>query len=123
MEYITGKAKTIELDTRFMIVGGGTGWTMVNEIGQNARVGVYDAGIVAFVSVRERTDGKWNYVLGRSSQFVPFPIPKLLRALNNVEGVAEGDIWGGSDIIAGSPRISGSKLSPDEVTKVIQRYL
>lgn len=123
MDYITGKAKTIQLDTRFETIGGGTGWTMVSEKGQNARVGVYYAGILAFVSMRERKDGRWNYILGRSSQFVPFPIPTLLKAFNNAEGVSEGDVWGGSDIIAGSPRISGSKLDPDRVTEVIQKYL
>jgi hypothetical protein len=123
MDYITGNAKTIELDTSFVVMGGGSGWAMVNEIGQNARVGVYNAGIDAFLSVRKRSDGNWSYILGRSSQFIPFPIPVFLKALNQAEGATNGDTWGGSDIVAGSPRVSGSKLSPLEVSEIIERAL
>lgn len=120
MLYITGKTRSIELDTRYNLIGGGSGWSMVIETGRNARVGMSESGIHSFLSVRERVDGNWTYTLGRSSLFVPYPIPKFLKALNRVEGNSDGDVWGGSDIIAGSPRVKGSKLDPDTVSKIIE---
>lgn len=122
MADITGHGERLELDTRYDRVGGGCGWTMVREVGSNARLGVYSDGIQAFVAVRERADGKFVYTLGRSSNFIPFPVPKFLKALNAEEG-NDGDPWGGSDIIAGSPRSSGSRLTPDEVTRIIDDVL
>jgi hypothetical protein len=127
MIYITGDPETIELDTRFEKLGGGRGWSLVSEQGQNARIGVYDAGINAFVSVKERKDGNWNYSIGRCSQFIPFPIPVFLKELNRRENLARekgfDDMWGGSDIIAGSPRINGSVLSPPTVSDIIEEIL
>jgi len=123
MSYITGNSRKIELDTRFTTLGGGEGWSLISEEGQNARVGVYDKGIRAFVSVRKREDDNWTYVLGRSSQFVFFPIPVLLKQLNEAEGNKHGDVWGGSDTIAGSPRIAGSKLDPDTVCSIVDQTL
>jgi len=127
MGYINGNPHKIELDTRFKKIGGGSNWTMVREIGPNARIGVYGDKIQAFVSVRERGEGRFTYSIGRSSQFVPFPIPKILKALNEAEKAKKGDLleetWGGSDIISGSPRINGSILDPKEVTRIIEETL
>jgi len=122
MAHITGSGSRIELSTHFEKIGGGKGWAMVREIGQNARVGIFSEGIKAFVSVRERPDGKFSYTLCRSSQFVPFPIPKIVRALNREEKCEE-DRWGGSDIVSGSPRIKGSGLDPDEITRIIEEIV
>lgn len=125
--YIVGESQLTELDTRFTNVSGGRGWSMVSETGKNARIGVYNAGIKAFVSVRERNDGKWSYSIGRCSQFIPFPIPVFIKELNRRENLARensfDDVWGGSDIIAGSPRINGSVLNPEQVTQIIEEIL
>jgi hypothetical protein len=129
MTYIAGDPGSVELDTRFERLGGGKGWSLVSEQGQNARIGLYNAGIFAFISVRQRKDRMWNYSIGRSSQFVPFPIPKILKRLNIAEDRARqansnlNDVWGGSDTIAGSPRIYGSALNPEQVTEVIEETL
>lgn len=122
MLYITGEAETVELDTRYEVVRSEEGWSLVRELGPNARVGLYGDGIRAFVAVRPLPDNRYVYTLGRSSQFVPFPIPKLLKALN-AEEKSKKDPWGGSDIIAGSPRVTGSKLPPDEVVRIIKETL
>lgn len=126
-DYVVGQSQMTELDTRFTNSGGGKGWTMVYEIGKNARIGVYNAGIKAFVSVRKRNDGKWSYSIGRCSQFIPFPIPVFVKELNRREILARDtpfdDPWGGSDIIAGSPRINGSVLDPEQVTRIIEEIL
>lgn len=45
---------------------------------------------------------------------------KTFRALNQAEGCMN-DCWGGSDTIGGSPRVSGSCLSPSEVAGIINK--
>jgi len=123
LAYVAGKADNIELDTRYDVVAQHTGWVMVREIGVNARLGVFAGGNKAFVVVRELPNGRYGYVICRSSQFVPFPIPKFRARLNEAEGPTIGDLWGGGDFVIGSPRVSGSRLTPKEVTEIIERTL
>lgn len=118
MAAVAGTPGTIELDTRYKVSWQGVGWCMVTEIGKNARIGLYADGVRAFAAVRERHDGRFVYTLGRSAPFVPFPLPKLYKKLNEIEG-CKGDKWGGSDIIGGSPRVSGSAIHPDELVGII----
>ncbi len=120
-KYIHGKGESIPLDTRYEIKGGGPGWVLVQDIGAQARIGMFADGIKAFVSVRQRPDGRYVYTIGRASKFIPFNIPAALERLNKAEGIEEtnGGRWGGGDIIAGSPRVEGSALSPEEVTLII----
>src|SRR4029078_11389386 len=75
-------------------------------------------GIRAYVCVRERPDGRWAYVVGRTSPFVPFDVPGILGALDEGEGATK-DRWGGSDLVGGSPRAGGSRLTPNEVERVV----
>lgn len=120
--HLVGKGSEIALDTRYERIGGGAGWTMVREIGGQARTGMFSDGIRAFVSVRERGDGRYTYVIGRMSKFIPFDISSLYRKLTCAENPGASvhkDWWGGSDIIGGSPRVEGSRLTPEEVTRVI----
>ena len=53
------------------------------------------------------------------SSCIPFDIQKIITALNNEEANPL-DKWGGSNTIGGSPRVNGSRLSPQEVTKIIE---
>jgi hypothetical protein len=49
-----------------------------------------------------------------------------LNELNNHEFSCKdktNDIWGGSNIIGGSPRVNGSRLSPKEVETIINEFL
>lgn len=69
-----------------------------------------------------RPDGRWAYVLGCTSPFVPFDVHALLRTLNEAEGAGKAR-WGGSDLVGGSPRVRGSKLSPREVERIINGLL
>lgn len=127
MDFITGKTESVELDTRYDVVetrrSGSCSWHVLKEIGPNARVGVFGDGIKAFLACRQRPDGKWSYSVGRMSHFVYFPIPLFFKALNKAEGNMDGDLWGGSDTIGGSPRVNGSKLSPAEVCRVMESVL
>lgn len=122
MRHVTGHGQAISLDTRYERIGGGAGWVMVKELGAQARTGMFADGIQAFVSVRERPDGRWVYTIGRLSPFIPFDVLGLADFLNDVEG-ATTDAWGGATNIVGSPRAAGSGLSPEELTRVIESAL
>ncbi|MCX6714428.1 MAG: hypothetical protein NTX72_01295 [Candidatus Uhrbacteria bacterium] len=119
---INGRGEREELQTDYDVIGGGSGWTMVEEKGAQARTAMFGKGIRAFVSVRERANGNYDYSIGRMSTFVPFDIPGILAVLNEAEGCGE-DCWGGADTIGGSPRIAGSRLTPKEVENIINFYL
>lgn len=126
--HILGKLNSVEPDMRFETVSVYNDLVMVREIGANARLGVFGSGLRHFISVRELPNGRHMYSVARSSQFVPFPIPKLLKVLNsaelrarlvaNVPVLGNTGGWGGSDMIAGSPR-DGSVISPDSVMRII----
>lgn len=122
MEYVTGRGQRIPLDTRYTRIGGGPGWTMIHELGENGRVGAFGDGIKAYVVVRDRGGGRYTYTVGRVSGFIPFPVPELLAALDAAEGDPERH-WGGGDTIGGSPRATGSRLAPSEVEKLINDHL
>ena len=125
-QHIVGEGGETSLDTRYDRIGGGSGWTMVREVGAQARTGMFSDGIRAYVSVRERPDGRYTYTVGRMSPFIPFHLPLVYARLNNVEArlanVKEDaltDRWGGSNTVGGSPRVSGTKITPDELTKIL----
>lgn len=123
IKYLSGKGKLLPLDLRFKEIGGGDGWVMVEEIGAQARTGMLRKGVQAFVSVRQRPDGRYTYSLGRISPFITnFDLPRLIEVLNKEEK-SQDDKWGGSNIIGGSPRVNGSKFSPEEVEEIINNCL
>lgn len=124
LAYLNGSGKTLPLDTKYCITSQHPNWSHVVEIGAQARIGMYSDGIRAFLSTSLRPDGKWSYVVGRMSEYIDFPIPEILQALNEAEGlVFAPDRWGGGTTIGGSPRIAGSSLSPDQVEQVIHQRL
>jgi len=120
LRYVVGQGKSIPLDTRYERIGGGVGWTMVKEIGAQSRTGMFGDGIRAFLAIRDSDGDRFDYVVGRKSDYVPFPIPKILEACNAVEGCTSSDRWGGGNTIGGSPRVAGSRLPPDVVTEIIE---
>ncbi|MES2931598.1 MAG: hypothetical protein V4682_02765 [Patescibacteria group bacterium] len=128
--YVNGSSGQVTPDTRYEMIRRVPEFAVVRETGKNGRLGVYRDGINAFLSVRAISGDRFAYTLARSSQFVPFPIPKLLKALNAaelhewrgmIEAMPEGS-WGGSDVIAGSPR-SGSVLAPEHVVEVMRKAI
>ena len=121
-----GRVKEIKLDTHFEVMADHDGWCMVREIGLQARLGLAEKGVKAFVSlICEKDDGTFHYSLVRRSSFIPFPLRLLYKVLNEAEGIVEDatDRWGGSDTCGGSPRIAGSRLSPAQLTEVISSCL
>lgn len=124
MQYVTGHGKCMSLDTRYDIIGGTDGWVMVKEIGAHARTGMFGNGIKAYVSVRERNDGKYTYTLGKLSPFIPFDLLRLTKIFNDKDGsVTSTDKWGGGNNIMGSPRVSGSSLTPAQLSDIIRETL
>ncbi len=121
MAYLSGRGKSVPLDTRYELLGGGNGWHLVREIGVNARTGMFADGIRAYVAVREMPNGRWSYTIGKMSQFVDFDVPIILETLDREDGEAEK--WGGGNTIGGSPRASGSRLSPQEVARIINSLI
>lgn len=128
--YLNGAAQSVVPDTCFEMLEQTPRFALVRETGRNGRLGVYQAGIQAFIAVRFISDDRYAYTLARSSQFIPFPIPKLLKALNVAEihewrgmiGPMPGGEWSGSDIIAGSPR-AGSVLTPQQIVEVVSQVI
>lgn len=121
-KHLKGKGGTQALDTRYERIGGGKEWSMVREIGAQARAGMIAAGIRAYVSVRHRVDGAWAYTIGRVSPFVPFDVLAILRELNAAEDRGRGT-WGGGNLVGGSPRLRGSALLPADVSHIVSQVL
>lgn len=117
-----GTGSTRSLDTRYERIGGGKGWSMVREIGAQARTGMIASGVRAYVSVRRRADGAWAYTVGRVSPFVPFNVPAILRELDAAEDPHRGT-WGGGNLVGGSPRLRGSSLQPSDVARIVGHAL
>ena len=122
MSYLGGTGGKKKLDTRYNVLGGGKRWSMIQEVGTQAKTGAFADGIKAYVSVRERPDGKWTYSVGRMSPFINFNIYKIFSNLNIWEDCRK-DKWGGGDVIGGSPRVSGSSIPPKELELLINEVI
>lgn len=121
MEYLNGNSKELPLDTRYELIEKNSNWSLVKEFGSDSRTGMFSDGIKAFVSIlSQRENGHYDYVIGKISPFVEFNLKNCLKALNEAEG-NENDLWGGSTTIGGSPRVSGSKLTPSEVSSIVNK--
>ncbi len=118
------RAPELKLDTRFESESRGN-WHFVREYGAQARMGMAEAGIKAFVTLVSEQEGVYHYALGRLPDYVLFPVPQILANLNKAEDVAadDKDRWGGGENRGGSPRGRGSKLNPDEVTAVVNKTI
>ncbi|HBG61738.1 MAG: hypothetical protein A2Y03_01745 [Omnitrophica WOR_2 bacterium GWF2_38_59] len=120
--YINGKSGHTSLDISYKIIGGGENWTMFEEIGSHARTGAYADGIRAYVSARKISSERWVYTVGKMSPYINFNIARVMKALNMAEGNKK-DRWGGATTIGGSPRVNGSKLSPNEIEVIINSVI
>lgn len=123
--FMMGQGKRKELDTRHEILYDNGKFKIVNEIGGNeARYYLFSKGMDAFVSlVATRPDGKFVYTIGKRSQYIPFPVRDLYKALNKAEGLPDSEGWNGSDIIGGSHRSAGSSLTWEQIKDILNEVL
>ncbi|MCG2720755.1 MAG: hypothetical protein L6290_01910 [Thermodesulfovibrionales bacterium] len=124
--YFLDESGELSLKGNYEIIGGGDGWTFTRETGLASRMAMYNDGITAFaVLVAEKSDRSYVYTLGRRSVWTPFHLQKLYAKLNEEEShiVTESNRWGGSDTIGGSPRDTGSRLSPERLQEIINATL
>ena len=125
LAHLGGEGGSTPLDMRYERIGGGNGWALIREVGAQARTGAFGDGVRAYVMVRPRAGNAWTYTVGRMSPFVPFDVPAILAALDAAEPEPRmpGDHWGGGNTIGGSPRVSGSRLSPSDVARIVEEVL
>lgn len=117
--HILGKGGQIDIDPRYEVIGGGKGWRMIKTVGIHGATGAFADGLRAFVTMRERPDGRFVYSLRRTADFIDaLPIPRIVRIANQVEKCST-DRWGGRTTASGSPRVGGSRQNPDELARLI----
>lgn len=123
-QFSMSEGQSIDIDINPKIIGGGPGWKMIVETSIYARTSIYKSGISAFVGMRTRNDGNYTYVLGKMSPYIPFPLLDIYQTLNEIENLESvHNAWGGSNIIGGSPRKTGSSLPPQEIEKIINKVI
>lgn len=124
--YFLDEGRELSLKGNYEAIGGGNGWTLTKETGPSSRMAMYDDGITAFAAlVAEKPDGTFVYTLGRRSVWTPFNLGRLYARLNEEESdiVTESNRWGGSNTVGGSPRNTGSRLSPEKLQEIINAAL
>ncbi len=110
---LMGQAEEVPLDTRHEILWDSPDFKVIDEIGgTEARSWLFSRGLRAYISiVAHRTDGRLVVTVGRRSQFVKFPLPAFYDAFNEAENLTRENGWNGSDLVGGSSRASGTRLS------------
>ncbi|MEA2842533.1 MAG: hypothetical protein QOJ69_204 [Actinomycetota bacterium] len=88
------------------------------ESGPYARMAVGRAGIQAVVAERESA-GRRIVTLAKASPFVPVDLVDAYRRLNEIEACPTDDQWGGSDLIGGSPRGTGTLLPLGTILEIV----
>ncbi|WP_230684384.1 hypothetical protein, partial [Streptococcus pneumoniae] len=79
---------------------------------------VFGDGYQAYISVRKRPNGRYTYSIGKVA-FYDLDMELLFKNLNTKEKTLNcPDRWGGGNTVGGSPRVSGSSQTPEEVAQV-----
>jgi len=120
MSHVTGSSNFIELDTRYEVIDRYKDLVIVNEIGAHARTGMFSDGIKSFLSFKKINDNRIKFIFGKLSVFIKHDFLSWINRLNSRDSVvAEGNKWGGGNIVFGSPLLTGSALSLNEVIQTI----
>ena len=124
--YVLGERGEVPLKGHYERIGGGSVWALTRETGPASRMAMYNDGITAFAAlVTGKNDGSYVYTLGRRSVWTPFNLQELYSRLNAEEAAIVNDQnrWGGSDTVGGSPRETGSRLSPERLEEIINSVI
>ena len=145
--YLNKTHRLLQPDTRYEIIGGGKNWVMINDVGKQSRLGAMSDGHRAILSVRPLPNGNHAFVFARASNYiVHFDLPKFTSILNLIENNYEyfsgninlisslssipsqlknnqNGLWGGGNLVLGSPRDSGSKIPPEFLEHIINSMI
>ena len=124
--HIFGESGELALEGHHQRIGGGNSWVLTRETGPASRMAMYNEGITAFAAiVAEKPDGSIVYTLGRKSVWVLFDIPSFYNRLNQEEGdrINTNNKWGGSDMVGGSPRDTGSGIKPERLQQILNEEI
>jgi len=90
----------------------------VVEHGPYARMALRRAGFNVIVA--ERSSGGIRHItLAKASPFRGPDLVACYQRLNDIDGAAAGDPWGGSDLVGGSPRGRGTTLSLAHILETV----
>lgn len=122
-EFAAGRGLEGVINAEYDLLGGGDKWILVREKGPYARQALTAKPISFFVSLLDDIPGHYKYSIGKISPFDPVSLDEIYTVLNQAEGLEDGaaNSWGGSDMIGGSPRATGSRLSPAEIERILNR--
>jgi len=125
LRFVAEKGKKIPLDTRYETVYRGSNWIVAKEVGLHAKTGIFSDGCHAYAVFRERPNGRFSWVIGRMSIYIPLDMKHLVKRLNEQidDIVEEQDLWGGGDTIIGSPRINGSIIRPEDMVCIMKESI
>jgi len=120
----------LEADTRYEIISEEDGWVMINEIGNQARMGALANGHTAIISHKQMgvdQNGvdlhRYIFALTSSDYHPDFPLDKIADKLNEIEQCT-ADKWGGnSNTVIGSPRESFSITPPEIMLSYIREMV
>ncbi len=124
--HLSGRSCEMGLDNSYTILHGNhENFALVKENSVYSRAKMIKEGIKAFALLVKENAGVYKYTLGKISDFVPIPLPKIYDFLNKFENIKldDADRWGGSRTIGGSPRINGSKIPPEKLFELIKDYI
>lgn len=123
--FTLGNANRQKLNTEYEIIRDCKSFKVVRETGAQARMQMYADGIRAYISVRERQDGKNSVVIGKMSECVPCSLEKVAKKLNQLEqerlGISELErTWGGRGNVIASPRVVGTVLRIEDFVEIFR---
>lgn len=122
--FVAEKGKTIPLDTRYETVHRGSNWIVAKEVGLHSKTGIFSDGCHAYAVFRERPNGRFSWVIGRMSIYIPLDLKGLLRRIIEIDDIVDkDDLPGGSNTIIGTSRIHGSKIDPDLMVRLVREFI
>lgn len=117
---LDGSIEPLPPDYRYEVLLSNDTLSVVHEMGQDSRVGMFRDGIERFISVIKEEDGRWFYSIGLSEPRFGEDLTDLYATLNAQEVGSQGP-FGGSNMIGGSLRI-GSALPPQQLAEIATDY-
>lgn len=120
--YVNDKGQELELEGHYEIIGGGPGWSMVEETGSAARMAMYNDGIKTFVIVVSEKDGFFRYTFGNIGFGTKIYLPKIYERCNMEEErgiITDTNRWDGTTMKGGSPITTGSTIYPKKLEYIM----